>query len=177
MRKYFAKAWPTVLASLQKHLEKDAPIDRSRIVTEGIVEAPIGKVWETWTTKKGLESCVVARAEIELKVGGLMRSHYDPKGVIGNPDTIENIIMAYEPQRMLTLKVGKPPAKFPFKEAVKNMWTVINFEPVGPDRTRLRVVGLGFGNDEESQKLRGFFERGNEFTLKKVQQYFMNKAK
>jgi uncharacterized protein YndB with AHSA1/START domain len=177
VREYFARAWPRVLENLRKHLEGDAPAgDEGRNVTEGLIDAPVAAVWELWTTKKGLESCVVARAEIDLKVGGRMRTHYDARGEIGDPNTIENIILAYEPERMLTLRVGTPPEKFPFKEAVKSMWTVIYFEPVGPDRTRLRAVGLGFGGDEESKKMKAFFERGNAFTIKKVQEHFAKKA-
>jgi hypothetical protein len=55
------------------------------------------------------------------------------------------------------------------------MWTVLYFEPDGASRTRLRVVGLGFGPDEESQKMRAFFEKGNEFTLKQLQAHFSKK--
>src|SRR5262245_51424866 len=41
VRTYFTRAWPTVLTSLRKHLEKDATPDESRQVTEAVVEAPI----------------------------------------------------------------------------------------------------------------------------------------
>ena len=176
VRDYFATAWPRVLEKLSKHFEQVAPAaGEGRITSEGIIEAPVATVWDLWTTRKGLESCIVARAEIDLKVGGKMLSHYDAKGAIGDPNTIENLILAYEPQRMLTLKVGKPPEKFPFKEAVKNMWTVVYLEPVSPERTRLRIVGLGFGSDEESKKLRAFFERGNDVTVKRIQEHFTGK--
>ena len=33
----------------------------------------------------------------------------------------------------------------------------------------------GYGDDEESQKLRGFFDRGNAYTLKKLQEKFAAK--
>jgi hypothetical protein len=46
------------------------------------------------------------------------------------------------------------------------------FEEAGANRTRLRLVGLGYGSDEESTKLRGFFEKGNAYTLKKLQEHF-----
>ncbi len=41
--------------------------------------------------------------------------------------------------------------------------------------TALRVVGLGYGDDEESRKLRGFFDKGNAYTLKKLQEKFVGK--
>jgi hypothetical protein len=116
-----------------------------------------------------------AHSEIELKIGGRMRTHYDPKGVIGDAKTIENTIICYDPKRMLSVKVSKPPQGFPFPAAVKNMWTVIYFEADSPKTTRVRVVGLGFGNDEESKSMRAFFDRGNAYTLKKLQEQFISK--
>ena len=55
------------------------------------------------------------------------------------------------------------------------MWTVIYFEDAGPSRTRLRIVGLGFGDDEESRKLRVILRQGNAYTLTKLQEKFASK--
>jgi uncharacterized protein YndB with AHSA1/START domain len=147
-----------------------------RLVHEGVVAAPVGEVWAAFTTGKGQESWMVAHSEVELKVGGRMRTHYDPKGVIGDAKTIENEIISYDPERMLSIRVTKVPEGFPFPSAVKGMWTVIYFEALGPRATRVRIVGLGFGDDEESKKMREFFDRGNAFTLKKLQERFAPKT-
>jgi hypothetical protein len=63
----------------------------------------------------------MAHSEVELKVGGRMRTHYDSKGRIGDPKTIENTIISYDPERMLSMRVTKPPEGFPFPDAVKGM--------------------------------------------------------
>jgi hypothetical protein len=118
----------------------------------------------------------VAHAEIEMKLGGKMRTHYDPNGKIGDPNTIENAILCFEPKRMLAIQVSHPPANFPWKDAIQKMWTVIRFEEVGPSRTRLSIVGVGYGDDEESKKLRSFFDKGNAYTLKKLQEKFAGKG-
>lgn len=151
------------------------PVEDNRLVHEGVVAAPVGEVWAAFTTEKGQESWMVAHSEVELKVGGRMRTHYDPKGVIGDPKTIENEIICYDPERMLSIRVTKFPEGFPFPNAVRGMWTVIYFEPVSPRTTRVRIVGLGFGDDEESKKMRAFFDRGNAFTLRKLQERFAPK--
>jgi uncharacterized protein YndB with AHSA1/START domain len=165
---------PTVkLTSRRRQPEKDA----ARQVTEGIIAAPVEAVWAALATKEGQESWNVAHAEIDLKVGGKMLTHYDAKGRIGDPNTIENIILSFEPNRMLSIKVGNAPEKFPFKNAIKNVWHVLHFEDAGSSRTRLRIVGLGYGDDEESKKLRAFFEYGNAYTLKKLQEKFSAKAR
>lgn len=145
------------------------------LVHEGIVEAPVADVWAAFTTKEGIESWMVPHGEIDLRVGGLMRTHYGADGVLGDPETIENTILSFEPQRMLSIKATKPPASFPHKDAIANMWSVIYFEPVDEARTRVRIVGLGYGEDEESQQLRAKFDWGNAYTLKKLQERFQER--
>jgi hypothetical protein len=76
---------------------------------------------------------------------------------------------------MLAIQVTNPPERFPHKEAIKGIWTVIYFEDAGPSQTRLRIVGTGYGTDPDSQKLRDFFEKGNAYTLKKLQEKFAPK--
>ncbi len=164
---------PIVKMTMHRKPEGDA----HRLVTEGVIDAPREEVWKALTTKEGQESWNVAHAEIDCRVGGKMRTHYDAKGKIGDADTIENAILSLDPGHMLTIQVSKPPETFPFKQAIKNVWTVLYFEEIGPKQTRLRVVGNGYGDDEESQKLRSFFDKGNSFTLQKLQEKFAGKKR
>jgi uncharacterized protein YndB with AHSA1/START domain len=142
------------------------------LVSEGVVAGPVEKVWAAFTTAEGLKSWMAPHAEFDLRIGGTMRTNYNKEGTLGDAGTIENAILAYEPMRMLTIKVTRAPESFPFKQAVEKMWTVMYFEPLAPDRTRVRVVGMGFTEDEESQKMRKHFEWGNAWTLRKLQQAF-----
>ena len=136
------------------------------IVAVGVVDAPAPEVWKAWTTSAGAASWMVAHAEIELKVGGKMRTHYSNEGKLGDPGTIENVIICFDPERMLSIKTVKTPARFPFKKAIQDMWTVIYLEPIdGGAKTKVTCRGLGFTADAESQQMRKFFERGNQITL------------
>jgi uncharacterized protein YndB with AHSA1/START domain len=150
--------------------------DTGPVVHEGIVEAPLERVWAAFTTTDGLRAWLAPHAEIDLRVGGLMRTNYNAQGRLGDPQTIENAILSFEPGRMLSVKVAKPPANFPFPNAVRHMWTVVYFEPDGPRRTKVREVTLGFGPDEESQKMRAFFSTGNATTLAQLQRHFKGTA-
>ena len=152
-----------------------AVADDARLVHEGVVEASLDDVWAAFTTKAGQESWMVAHAEIDLQVGGKMLTHYDPKGIIGDPQTIENTILSFDPKRMFSIRATKPPEKFPFKEALKKMWTVVYFEAAGDRQTKVTVVSQGFGDDDESKQMRGHFNAGNAYTLKKLQQRFATK--
>jgi uncharacterized protein YndB with AHSA1/START domain len=142
------------------------------IVAEGVVGAPVGAVWSAWTTTVGLKAWLAPHADIDLKIDGVMRSNYDPKGTLGDPGTIENKVLAYEPERMLSIKVAKAPEKFPFKTKISDMWTVLYFQPTVDGKTLLRIVGMGFGADEESQKMKDFFIQGNAYTLAQLQKHF-----
>jgi uncharacterized protein YndB with AHSA1/START domain len=149
-----------------------AAANQQQLVTEAIINAPVTEVWRLFTTKEGMESWMVAHAEIELKVGGLMRTHYDPKGELGDPKTIVNQILSFEPERMLSLKVYQAPVDFPLPEVVKDMWTVIYFQPLEPGMTNVRIVGMGFTDEPDSQKLKEFFREGNGWTLEQLQKKF-----
>ncbi len=146
--------------------------DAPSFVNEGVVNASIEELWNVWTTDEGYKLLGPALADVDLRVGGLIRSRYMADGELGDAETIENEIMAYEPQHMLAIRIHKPPASFPFKEAWKNSWTVVTLTDAGSGQTRIRVASVGFGDDEESVAMRNFFERGNQYTIELLQQHF-----
>ena len=70
---------------------------------------------------------------------------------------------------MVSFRVVRLPGGVP--GAIGNMWTVVYFESLGPERTRLRVVSIGFDADAESQRLRTSLERGNPTVLQRLQDH------
>ncbi|HEY0867124.1 MAG TPA: SRPBCC domain-containing protein [Fimbriimonas sp.] len=149
--------------------------DLEPITAEATVDAPVAEVWRAWTTSKGAEAWMVAHAEIEMKVGGIWRTHYSKDGRIGDPGTIENELLAFDPERMFAIRIKKVPERFPFKSAFRDMWTVVYLDPVGTDRTKVTVRGMGFKDDEESKKMRAFFEAGNKYELDVLVKHFERK--
>jgi uncharacterized protein YndB with AHSA1/START domain len=141
-------------------------------VNEGIVDAPVADVWKVWTTSEGYRLVGVALADVDFRIGGLIRSRYSASGTLGDAETIQNRILAYEPMRMIAMRIDKPPASFPFKEAWKNTWTVVTLTPLSDGRTHVRAASMGFGSDQESVAMRRFFERGNDETLKTLVGHF-----
>jgi uncharacterized protein YndB with AHSA1/START domain len=136
-------------------------------VTEGFINAPVAEVWRLFTTSDGYKATGVAHAEVDLRVGGSIRSHYDPEGTLGDAGTIVNEILAYDPERMLAIRIRQAPATFPFRNAMRSAWTVLYFAPAG-EMTHVRIVGLGYTDDPESQAMRTFFTEGNRATLDKM---------
>lgn len=151
--------------------------DASLLSHEGIVDAPLAEVWNVWSTSEGLRQWMAPHAEIDLRVGGLMRANYNPDGKLGDSQTIVNTVLSFEPQRMISIKVIKTPDGFPFPNAIAQMWSVIYFAAAGANRTAFREVSLGFSSDEESQRMRAFFNNGNATTLSQLQQHFAGKTR
>jgi len=138
-------------------------------INEATINAPVAAVWNVWTSGEAYKSLGVAQAEVDLRIGGLIRAHYSAAGVLGDDETVVNRILAYEPQRMIATRIDHPPKSFPFKEAWKTVWTVITLTDLGNNQTHIRAASMGFGADEESIAMRRFFEAGNASTLETLQ--------
>jgi uncharacterized protein YndB with AHSA1/START domain len=133
-------------------------------VTEGFVNASPAEVWRIFTTSEGYKQTGVAQAEVDFRIGGTIRTHYDPQGHLGDANTIVNEILAYEPERMLAIRIKQPPANFQYADAIDGTWTVIYLAPAG-DMTQVRIVGLGYTDTPQSEAMRKFFADGNRWTL------------
>lgn len=141
-------------------------------VCEAIIRTTPRELWKVWSTPEGFKKLGVAKVEMDLRPGGLIRSHYSPEGVLGDEGTIENEVLAFEPERMLAIRVRKPPKGFPFPEAWKRTWSVVTLTDLGDGTTHVRLAGLGYDQSEESTKMREFFEQGNAWTLRRLAKEF-----
>ena len=150
--------------------------DETRLVHQGVVNEPVDQVWGAFTSKEGMESWMTAHARVDLRVGGTMKSQYDPNGTVDDASAIENTVLSFDPMSMLSFKVTRAPDGFPYPNAIKNMWTVVYFIPEGNNTTRVKEISMGFGKDDESKKMREFFDRGNAFTLQELQKRFSAKV-
>lgn len=137
----------------------------SRVVDEYEIEAGIDSVWHAFTTSEGLQSWVSPLADIDFRVGGKWRANYNKDGELGDATTIENTVLSYDPKRMLSIKATGFPEGFEFVEAAKTTWSVFYFAALTDAKTKITVVGLGYSNSEESQKLLAFFKPANRYSM------------
>lgn len=167
----FAAPWFWGVSGAQPARQaEDAP----SFVNEATLDAPVAEVWKVWTSGEGYKAVGVALADVDFRIGGLIRSRYSAAGALGDEETIENRILAYEPQRMIAIRIERPPKSFPFREAWKRTWTVVTLSDLGNNRTHIRVASMGYGTDEESIAMRKFFESGNAATLKTLESHFQS---
>jgi len=147
------------------------------LVNEALVEGSVDEIWPMITTKKGMESWMVAHAEVDLRAGGLLRTNHDPMGKIGDDQTVTNRIKVVTPKRLFSFELTEAPAKFPFAGPIVGTWYEVTLIPLGPKRTRIRCVGRGFEGGPMGYPLRVFFERGSEWALEQLQKAVVDRRR
>lgn len=177
---YFDKAWERVLDRLRASFEgratapaqaaapktrtwadghvrvsaQDAPVKRQDF--EIVIPVGVQKVWNALATTEGLRSLGGNDALVELKPGG--RYAFWPQA--------PNRVMAFIPMQMLSTS-GSAPPKFP-NVRKGGTWSAYFFEPLDTDRTRLRLVVVGWKAGEEWDEAYEYFLKNNALFLNRV---------
>ena len=142
------------------------------LIQEFKVKASIQDVWNAYTTKKGWESWAVPLAEINLKVGGFIKTNYNPQGKIGDSTTIVTHIINYVPEKLITLQAELTP-NFPefMKADAKDFYNVIYFSDIEDGYISVKSYGIGYKNNPKYLSLMNFFIPANEKSLMKLIAY------
>ncbi|WMI65082.1 SRPBCC domain-containing protein [Aestuariibaculum sp. YM273] len=146
------------------------------LIQELTIKAPIDSVWNAYTTKKGWESWAVPLAEVELKVGGYIKTNYNEQGQIGDSTTIVTHIINYVPKRLLTLQ-AEITDNFPefMRSDAKDFFNVIYFDELENGDTSIKSFGIGYKNNPKYLSLMNYFISANEKTLMNLIAYLEKK--
>jgi uncharacterized protein YndB with AHSA1/START domain len=150
-------------------LPRQAPAEP--IVTEAFINAPIATVWSLFATGEGRRTNV-AQAQVDLSLGGQIRTHRDPEGELGDAETMVEIILAYEPERMLATRIQQAPAGSSYGGANLSGWNVLYLAAAGEDMTHVRLVALGYGEAAENQALREYIAGAHRRELDQIAKKF-----
>jgi hypothetical protein len=107
----------------------------------------------------------VANTDIELTVGGRWRTTYRKGADLEGETAIHQVILSLDPGRMLSYRTVKSPKNFPFAAIIGQTWTVIYFDSLDANRTKVTIKMIGYSDTPDAQKMRAFFEVGNKATL------------
>ena len=133
-----------------------------------VIDAPSTTVWEVFTTVDGWKQLGVQMAAVDFRLGGVIETNYRPEAKPGDRGNIKNQIVAYVPERLLVIRNVQAPPTFQNAEEFSRTVTVIEFEPAGVGKTRVRLSGVGFGKGPAYDDLYAKFRAGNAFTLDKL---------
>jgi uncharacterized protein YndB with AHSA1/START domain len=165
MKKLFLFCLALLLGSLAqaagRAIEKDVVID-----------APLEKVWEAWTTRAGIVSFFAPDAEIEARPGGPFQIYINPLAHIGQKGADYMRFMAIQPMKMLSFDWNAPPS-LPQARAQRT-FVMLHFEPVGPNQTRVQLTHVGWGEGGEWDQAYTYFDRAWAAVLANLQKRFVS---
>lgn len=132
---------------------------RPMVYADVTVDATPQETYDDWTSGSVIESFFAAEATIEAIPGGaykicMLPEEDAPAGACGND---QGVILATEPGAMLSFTWAMPP----YMPEIRPHMTVVQifFEPMGDEKTRLRLFHTGFGVSEAWDEGHDYFEK------------------
>lgn len=133
------------------------------LVQEVWIDAPPEEVWPAYTTNEGYAAWAAPVVEVDLRVGGTIRTHYVPTAKLGDAGTNTLHIVNYVPNELITLRADVAP-NWPevMKQDGDKLTNVILFDRLPGDATRIRSYGIGYRDTPEYDDLLTFFRAAND---------------
>ena len=149
-------------------------LNRERaIVGEVVVPAPVGEVWQAWTTDEGAESFFAPRCHIELWPGGAYEILFEPDAEPGSRGAEGMVVMAVQPPRMLAFTWNQPPSLPTVREQMTHVVIRLSETEAGETRVTLRHDGWGTGG-EWDQAFQYFTRAWTEVVLPRLRYRFQH---
>ncbi len=131
------------------------PFIRS-LVRETEVSATPLDVWLAWTSEEQIEAWWgPPAANIDLRIGGRFELLFDAEAPVGRQGGEGCQYLGYVPGEMISFTWNAPP-HLALRET--NTWVVITFDPLGPTRTKVRLVHTGFLEGPDWDAYVAYFE-------------------
>lgn len=112
-----------------------------------VIEAPIDTVWSRFSSPAGIVKFFAPACVWELKTLGKAEIHFAPDAPPGQRGAENNVIMAFQPNGMISLSWDAPPI---FPEARKHRTFVIfRFTKLADKKTEVHFTHTGFGSGAE----------------------------
>ncbi|HEU4724442.1 MAG TPA: SRPBCC domain-containing protein [Candidatus Eisenbacteria bacterium] len=127
---------------------------------EAVVEGPTDLVWRLLTTKKGMQAWLAPQADVDWRVGGLIRTHHDAAGRIGDAQTTVSRVLSLDAGRRFSVKLEHAPEGYPFAQFVEGTWYDVALDALPGGRTRIRFVGHGLGEGWARYATAPMFQQG-----------------
>ena len=143
--------------------------DTSFVTTDGardlqqsvVIEAPVAMLWKSFTDPAEFRRWNSPVSAIDMRVGGSLEASYNPKAVIGDPNNIKHRVITFLPERLIVFQNIQAPRQLPGAQAFQRTVIVVEFEPLGPTRTKVTLSCTGWGKDADSDRLYRFFQADN----------------
>lgn len=148
------------------------PSGELMLTQEIVINASTSKLWRAYTEPEEWRKWVTPVVEIDFKINGTIKSHYDSTATIGDKGTIITHILNYIPQKQITMQ-AELSENFPefMKGEEKNLYSIVVFEQLSDIQSKLTIYGVGYKNEQQWRDLLKSFIQGNEMTLNKLKHF------
>ncbi|HEY7852999.1 MAG TPA: SRPBCC domain-containing protein [Caulobacteraceae bacterium] len=144
-------------------------IDTSFVTADGardlqqsaVIDAPVAALWKSFVDPAEFKRWNSPVSAIDMRVGGSLEASYNPKAAIGDPNNIKHRVITFLPEKLIVFQNIQAPKELPGAAAFQRTVIIVQFEPLGPARTKVTLSCTGWGNDPASDRLYRFFEAGN----------------
>lgn len=120
------------------------------------INAPVEKVWQQWTTAKGIQSFFAPASKLELRPLGSFDIYFTPDAPVGQRGAEGNFILAIQQNEMLTF-TWDAPNDWPEIRRQRTFIT-LRFLSLSPSKTRLTFSQTGWGTTDEWSEVHRYFE-------------------
>jgi uncharacterized protein YndB with AHSA1/START domain len=129
----------------------------TRVLTaEIVVNAPVEKAWNAWTTPDGVKTFFAPACTIEPWVDGAYNILFHPNEKPGERGAEGMRILSFEPMKRFAYTWNAPPS-LPDIRRQRTM-LILNFESAGTGRTRVRFTQIGWGEGPDWDKAYEYFD-------------------
>jgi uncharacterized protein YndB with AHSA1/START domain len=141
-----------------------------------VIPASLDSIWWAFTTTEGVQSWAVPLAHVDFRLGGIWESSYQPGARIGDAGNIRNRFISFLPRRMISMQAIDAPPGFPHPDLLPELFTVMEFQPLGEAGVRVTVSGVGYRTGQEYDAIRSLFDQGNAWSLQQLHRRFTKGA-
>jgi uncharacterized protein YndB with AHSA1/START domain len=146
------------------------PLQPDIVVTK-VIAAPVADVWHAWTTPEGIESFFARKAaKVDARPGGAFELWFALDAPEGSRGSEGCHFHSVTPMQQLVFEWNSPPTL----PVVRPLHTLVylDFRPVAPDRTEVTLRNFGYGQGEDWQKSKAYFERAWNSVMDSLQKRF-----
>ncbi|WP_336359873.1 SRPBCC family protein [Haladaptatus sp. ZSTT2] len=149
-------------------------VGRERVIHATVtVPASRAAVWDAWTTDAGARSFFAPDCTIDLIEMGAYEMFFNPEGADGLRGGEGNVILAIEPERMLSFTWNAPPSLPTVRDQRTSV--VVRFRDLPNDRTQVSLTHSGWGEGPEWTKAYDYFvEAWAETVLPRLRERFVS---
>jgi PTH1 family peptidyl-tRNA hydrolase len=136
-----------------------------------VVDAPVEKVWDAWTTPDGVRAFFAPESEIELRPGGKYEIYFNPEEPPGLRGSEGCVVLAYRPPEFLVFSWNAPPEIPKIRGSKHNTRVEVRLTPK-EGKTHVGLTHSGWRSGEDWDRTFEYFERAWDVVIGRLKRSF-----